>query len=90
MAPSSHLLHQPPEVYHAILLEVDTTDLASLSETCWQLRNSIAHDHLLWKRQYLKRFVRLTTDNKVTANTVRIVQRLTLAMMLQMARGKQD
>ncbi|RMZ89481.1 hypothetical protein DV736_g3288, partial [Chaetothyriales sp. CBS 134916] len=53
---STHLLRQPPEVIHAILVAVEPTDLARLSQTCRELRDCIANDYLLWKRQYLEHF----------------------------------
>ncbi|RMZ76405.1 hypothetical protein DV737_g4850, partial [Chaetothyriales sp. CBS 132003] len=53
---SAHLLRQPPEVIHAILVAVEPTDLARLSQTCRELRDCIANDYLLWKRQYLEHF----------------------------------
>ncbi|RMD41048.1 hypothetical protein DV735_g4084, partial [Chaetothyriales sp. CBS 134920] len=53
---SAHLLRQPPEVLHVILTAVEPRDLARLSQTCRELRDSIANDLLLWKRQYLQHF----------------------------------
>ncbi|RMZ78416.1 hypothetical protein DV738_g3933, partial [Chaetothyriales sp. CBS 135597] len=53
---SAHLLRQPPEVLHAILIAVEPTDLARLSQTCRELRDCIANDYLLWKRLYLQHF----------------------------------
>ncbi|EXJ92687.1 hypothetical protein A1O3_01239 [Capronia epimyces CBS 606.96] len=51
----AELLDQPPEVLHHILLNVEPTDLASLSKTCRYLHRVIQADELLWKEIYLSR-----------------------------------
>ena len=51
------LLQQAPELLHNILLNVDTTDLASLSSTCRYLNGFIRNDELLWRLHYLSGFV---------------------------------
>ena len=52
------LLDQCSEVLHNIFQNVEPTDLAALSETCNSLKLFIKGDDLLWKTQYLQRFVR--------------------------------
>ena len=48
-----------PEILHEICLNVEPSDLARLSETCRFLNGFVNKDDLLWKLQYLDRFVEI-------------------------------
>lgn len=60
----SQFLDQAPEVLHTIFRNVEPTDLASLSQTCRYLHKLIQIDELLWKYQYLSRFVSLVQAHR--------------------------
>lgn len=51
------LLHQCSEVLHTIFQYVEPTDLAPLSRSCKAFHRFIESDQLLWKNQFLGRFV---------------------------------
>lgn len=53
----AQLLDQCSEVLHNIFQNVEPTDLAALVETCRSLKDFVKSDELLWKTQYLQRFV---------------------------------
>ena len=55
------LLDQCPEVLHNIFIYVDPLDLVNICLTCRFLNRFISGDDLLWKIQYLSRFVSATT-----------------------------
>lgn len=59
----AQLYDQSPEILHNIFVNVDSTDLASLSRTCKHFSQFIANDEFLWKLQYESRFVSLNPQS---------------------------
>ena len=51
------LLNQSHEVLHLILSHVDPVDLGPLRESCKSLDSFIRNNNLLWKEQYLSKWV---------------------------------
>ena len=63
-----------PEILHEICLNVNPPDLGRLSRTCHFLEGFIRRDDLLWRLQYLNRFVRpLYVDGRSLTNVGRAI-----------------
>lgn len=53
----SPVLDLAPEILHQIFIDVQPTDLGSLSMTCQYLNQVIRNDERLWRHHYLSHFV---------------------------------